>query len=146
MASVFAAVVAQLLRSCPTLCEPGICPPVSPRVCSNSGLVMLSNHFILRCPLFLLLLFYVLCFFFGHTACGILALQPGIEPTQPASEDEVLTTETLGKSLYVFTTAIFQCPEERLAQSRSSMLRYMNEMKWNKHAFVCPYSHVVWWH
>ena len=30
--------------------------------------------------------------FFGHTAHGILALQPGIEPAPPALEGEVLTT------------------------------------------------------
>ena len=30
--------------------------------------------------------------FFGYEARGILAPQPGIEPTLPASEDEVLIT------------------------------------------------------
>ena len=30
--------------------------------------------------------------FFGHKAGGILAPQPGIEPTPPALESEVLTT------------------------------------------------------
>ena len=30
--------------------------------------------------------------FSGHEACGILAPQPGIEPTPPALEGEVLTT------------------------------------------------------
>ena len=29
------------------------------------------------------------CFFFGPKACGILAPQPGIEPTPPALEGEV---------------------------------------------------------
>ena len=29
--------------------------------------------------------------FFGYEACGILALWPGIEPTPPAFEGEVLT-------------------------------------------------------
>ena len=38
--------------------------------------------------------------FFGHEACGILAPQPGIEPTPPALEGEVLTTGSPGKSLY----------------------------------------------
>ena len=37
--------------------------------------------------------------FFGCEACGILAPQPGIEPTPPALEGEVLTTGPLGKSL-----------------------------------------------
>ena len=41
----------------------------------------------------------VLCFgFFGREACGILALQPGTEPTLPALEGEVLTTGQPGKS------------------------------------------------
>ena len=43
------------------------------------------------------LLFCVL--FFLATRRGILAPQPGIEPTTPALEGEVLTTELLGKSL-----------------------------------------------
>ena len=40
------------------------------------------------------LLQYCFCFlmFFGHEACGILAPQPGIEPTPLALEGEVLTT------------------------------------------------------
>ena len=37
--------------------------------------------------------------FFGLEACGILAPQPGIEPTSPAWEVEVLTTGLPGKSL-----------------------------------------------
>ena len=36
---------------------------------------------------------------FGCEACGILAPQPGIEPTLPALEGEVLTTGPPGKSL-----------------------------------------------
>ena len=44
-----------------------------------------------------LLLFYVLVY--GHEACGILAPRPGIEPTPPALEGKVLTTEPPGKSL-----------------------------------------------
>ena len=39
----------------------------------------------------ILLLFYVLGLF-GHEACGILVPWPGIEPTPPAIEGEVLTT------------------------------------------------------
>ena len=30
--------------------------------------------------------------FFGHEACGILALQPGIKPTPSALEGKALTT------------------------------------------------------
>ena len=35
---------------------------------------------------------------FDHKACGILAPWPGIEPTPPALEDEVLTTGLPEKS------------------------------------------------
>ena len=35
--------------------------------------------------------------YFGYQACGILAPQPGIRPTPPALEDEVLTTGPPGK-------------------------------------------------
>ena len=48
------------------------------------------------------LLQYCFCFmfwFFVHEACGILAPQPGIEPTPAALEGEVLTTVPPGKSL-----------------------------------------------
>ena len=37
--------------------------------------------------------------FIGHEACGILALQPGIELVFSALEGEVLTTGLPGKSL-----------------------------------------------
>ena len=40
--------------------------------------------------------------FFGCEACGILAPQPGIEPTPPALEGEVLTTGPQGKSLNLY--------------------------------------------
>ena len=40
--------------------------------------------------------------FFGREVCGILAPRPGIEPTLPALEGEVLTTGLLGKSLFFF--------------------------------------------
>ena len=49
------------------------------------------------------LLQYCFCFmfwFFGHEACGIFAPQPGIEPTPPALEGEVLTARPPGKSLH----------------------------------------------
>ena len=36
---------------------------------------------------------------FGCEACGILASQPGIEPSPPAVGGEVLTTGLPGKSL-----------------------------------------------
>ena len=34
---------------------------------------------------------------FGYEACGILAVQPGIEPAPPALKGEVLTTGPPGK-------------------------------------------------
>ena len=46
----------------------------------------------------ILLLFYVFGFF-GHEACGVLAPWPGIKPTTPALEGEVLTTWPPGRSL-----------------------------------------------
>ena len=46
----------------------------------------------------ILFLFYVFGFF-GREACGILAPQPGIEPTPHALEGAVLTTGLRGKSL-----------------------------------------------
>ena len=39
--------------------------------------------------------------FFDHEACGILAPQPGIEPTPPVLEDKVLTIGPSGTSLYI---------------------------------------------
>ena len=45
-----------------------------------------------------LLLFYVLIFFFGSEACGILAPQPGVKPAPPALGGKVLTTGPSGKS------------------------------------------------
>ena len=47
----------------------------------------------------LCLFVFCLFFFFGHKAHEILAPGPGIEPTSPALEDEVLTTRLPGKSL-----------------------------------------------
>ena len=38
--------------------------------------------------------------FFSHEACGVLAPRPGVEPTRPALEGEVLTTGPPGKSLH----------------------------------------------
>ena len=38
--------------------------------------------------------FYFIFCFFGWDVCGILVPQPGIEPTPPALEDEVLARTT----------------------------------------------------
>ena len=45
-----------------------------------------------------ILLVLFMFWFFDHEACGILASQPGMEPTSPALDSEVSTTEVLGKS------------------------------------------------
>ena len=44
---------------------------------------------------------------FGLEACGILAPRPGIEPSPPALEGEVLTTVPPGKSLYWVSLVVF---------------------------------------
>ena len=38
------------------------------------------------------------CLFFGSESCGIIAPWPGIEPTAPELEGEVLTARPPGKS------------------------------------------------
>ena len=43
------------------------------------------------------------------TACGILAPQPGIEPTPPTLEGEVLTTGPAGRSLCSVCVSVFCC-------------------------------------
>ena len=61
------------------------------------------------------LLQYCFCFMFcfiGPEACGILAPRPGIEPTPPALEGEVLTTGPPGKSLR-WTFLKFCIPESQ---------------------------------
>ena len=45
--------------------------------------------------------------FFKHKACGILAPQPGIEPSLPALEGDFLTTGPPGIYLLLSTTAWF---------------------------------------
>ena len=44
---------------------------------------------------------FLFFFFFGPGACRILAPQPGIKPTSPALQGEVLTIGPWGKSLHV---------------------------------------------
>ena len=41
-------------------------------------------------------------FFFGHTSCGILAPQPGIEPIPPTLKGKVLTSGPPGRSPNTF--------------------------------------------
>ena len=47
-----------------------------------------------------------MCYFIGCKACGILAPQPGIEPSPLALEGEFLTTGPPGKSLNAFLKII----------------------------------------
>ena len=47
----------------------------------------------------ILLLFFMICVFFGLKACGILVPRPGIKSTSLALENEVLNTRLPGKSL-----------------------------------------------
>ena len=46
-------------------------------------------------------LLYILVFWLGWGACGILALWSGVKPAPPALEDEVLSTGLPGKSLFL---------------------------------------------
>ena len=47
------------------------------------------------------------CHFFGYKTCGVWAPQPGIAPTPPALEGEVLTTWPLQKSLTALLIHVF---------------------------------------
>ena len=47
---------------------------------------------------FVTILLRFMFWFFGHEACGILSPLPGIKPSPPALEGEVLTTGPPGKS------------------------------------------------
>ena len=52
---------------------------------------------------------FLIFFFFGPEACGILAPQPGIEPAPPALEDNFLTTGSPGTPLLVFESGLSFC-------------------------------------
>ena len=67
----------------------------------------------------LLLLFFG--FFFSQKARGILVPQPGIDPTPPELEGEVLTTGPPGKSL------IFPFIAGFILESESSSLSVMSD-------------------
>ena len=51
---------------------------------------------------------------FGHKACGILAPQPGIKPTPPELEGEVLPTGPPGKSHNITFKYEFKKPRCRV--------------------------------
>ena len=72
------------------------------------GVARVGHYLVTKPPPFLKsllnLLQYCFCFmfwFFDHEACGILAPQPGIEPTSPVLEEKVLTTGSSATSLYI---------------------------------------------
>ena len=46
--------------------------------------------------------FYLMFWFFGREACGVLAPKPEIVPAHPALKGEVLTTGQLGTSPHFF--------------------------------------------
>ena len=50
--------------------------------------------------------FCIMSWVLGHEVCGILAPRPGIEPTPPPLEGEVLTTGPPGKSQVLFLKAL----------------------------------------
>ena len=60
--------------------------------------------------IFVSVFLYVLLF--GWEACGVLGPQPGIEPTSPSLEGEVLTIRQPGKfqtNLFAKETAPYHC-------------------------------------
>ena len=64
--------------------------------------IIIKKFFFILSKHLLDLLPYPFCFmfwFFDCMACGIIAPQPGIEPSSPALEGKVLTTGPPGKSL-----------------------------------------------
>ena len=97
-------------------------------------------------------LHYYFCFmgwFFGHEACGILATPPGIEPTPPALEVEVLTTELSGKSLpYIFficCSIIQWCPTWWTAAHQASLSLTISRslLKLMSIESVMPSNHLI---
>ena len=64
---------------------------------------------------------------FDHEACRISAPQPGIEPTTPALEGEVLTTGFSGKSLemiYVLNRQIKALKKKMITQKILSQVDF----------------------
>ena len=61
-----------------------------------------------------------MCWYFGQKAHGILAPQPGIEPTVPALEDEVLNTGPPGKSLKMLLKDVESLAEQRRRNRHSA--------------------------
>jgi len=59
------------------------------------------EHFLKSLLKLLKYCFCVLFQLYGHEARGILAPEPGIEPTTPALELAILTTGPPGKSLHI---------------------------------------------
>ena len=72
--------------------------------------------------------------FFGHEAYGILAPQPGIEPTSPALEGEVLTTGLPGKSFAFFFQIVYEklLYEKMIGTAAEIILKYVLELSFGK--------------
>ena len=60
--------------------------------------------------------------FFELEACGILAPQPGIEPTPPAVEGEVLTIGLPGKSPHLVAFSCHVCLSPQIWDSFSAFI------------------------
>ena len=56
--------------------------------------------------------------FFGHEACGILVPRPGVEPTTPVLEGEVLTVDCQGSPFFFFPKySLNICPGSKVLQN-----------------------------
>ena len=85
--------------------------------------------------------FVTICFcfmfwYFGQEACEILAPWPGIEPTPPALENEVLGTGLQGKSrLFLFLCTQWMCEIKERDESRMTCRFWLTN--W---VFVIPFA------
>ena len=70
----------------------------------------------------LLLFFFLMFWFFGHKACGILAPRPGIEPIPPALEGGFLATDHQGVPLPSLLYLQAVCLEHAISLSPGSSI------------------------
>ena len=73
--------------------------------------------------------------FYGFKACGILAPWPGTEPTLPALEDEVLTTEPLGK---LQTQSILKSTKMPVLMNELWLVRIIRRRQWQPTPVLLP--------
>ena len=102
------------------------------------------------------LLLFLLFWFFGPKACGVLAPWPGIKLELHILEEEVLTTGQQGKSLQPLLTARVQCSSEKVCTPlpcrRCSVKSYrvtesmnaVSEKKWDPLASLALLSYPKW--